>query len=131
MYVGNALGYILPPTIISGPENWVNGVPSNDWTEEDYESVKSQLIWMHSISFGVAAVVYIGLIVIYNKEPSGAPNKAEAVRICKANEQNRLIIEENNTKLKQWKARVLIFVKSVKGSVEFFWQFLGFFNKVY
>ena len=78
VYVGNALGYILPPTVISGPENWDQGLEtdsSEDWTEEDYELVKTQLIWMHSISFGVAAIVYISLIIIYNNEPKGAPNK--------------------------------------------------------
>ena len=77
VYVGNALGYILPPTVISGPENWDQGLEtdsSEDWTEEDYELVKTQLIWMHSISFAVAAIFYIGLVV-YNKEPNGAPNK--------------------------------------------------------
>ena len=78
IYVGNGLGYILPPTIISGPDNWDQGIEtdsSNDWGEEDYELVKSQLIWMHSIFFAVAAIVYIGLIIVYNKEPNGAPNK--------------------------------------------------------
>ena len=78
VYVGNALGYILPPTVISGPENWdeeLENDSSNDLAEEDYELVKSQLIWMHSISFAVAAIVYIGLIIVYNKEPNGAPNK--------------------------------------------------------
>ena len=78
VYFGNALGYILPPTVISGPENWDQGLEtdsSKDWAEKDYELVKSQLIWMHSISFGVAAIVYIGLIIVYNEEPSGAPNK--------------------------------------------------------
>ena len=69
---------VLPPTVISGPENWDQGLEndsSKDWADEDYELVKSQLIWMHSISFAVAAIVYIGLIIVYNKEPNGAPNK--------------------------------------------------------
>ena len=52
IYVGNGLGYILPPTIISGPDNWDQGLEtgldsSKDWSEEDYELVKSQLILMH------------------------------------------------------------------------------------
>ena len=45
------------------------------------------------------------------------PNKAEAVRISKNEELSKQIIEENETKLKQWKARVIIFMKSVKGWV--------------
>ena len=68
----------MPPTIISGPDDWDQGLEtdsSKDWTVEDYKMVKSQVIWMHSISFAVAAVVYIGLIIVYNKEPNGAPNK--------------------------------------------------------
>ena len=69
---------VLPPTVISGTENWDQGLEndsSKDWAEKDYELVKLQLIWMHSISFAVAAIVYIGLIIVYNKEPNGAPNK--------------------------------------------------------
>ena len=46
--------------------------------------------------------------------------KAEAVRINKADEQNRLIINQNKTKMMQWKARISIFIKSVKGWVQFF-----------
>ena len=45
--------------------------------------------------------------------------KAEAVRINKADEQNRLITNENKTQMKQWKARISIFIKSVKGWVQF------------
>ena len=68
----------MPPTIISGPDDWDQGLEtdsSKDWTDEDYKMVKSQVIWMHSISFAVAAIFYIGLVVVYNKEPNGAPNK--------------------------------------------------------
>ena len=53
-------------------------------------------------------------------EPDGAPNKPEAVRILKSKEQNDRIKQENSTKWKQNKQRILIFGKSVKGSVPFF-----------
>ena len=46
--------------------------------------------------------------------------KAEGVRINKADEQNRLIINKNKTKMTQWKARISIFIKSVKGWVQLF-----------
>ena len=47
------------------------------------------------------------------------PYKAEAVRINRADEQTKLIISENKTKMKQWKARTSIFIESVKGWVQF------------
>ena len=46
--------------------------------------------------------------------------KAEAVRINKADEQNRLITNQNKTQMKQWKSRISIFIKSVKGWVPFY-----------
>ena len=46
--------------------------------------------------------------------------KAEAVRINKADEQNRLITKQNRTKMTQWKARISIFIKSVKGWEPFY-----------
>ena len=48
------------------------------------------------------------------------PYKAEAVRINKADEQNRLITNQNKTQMKQWKSRISIFIKSVKGWVPFY-----------
>lgn len=113
--------------------------PKKDWSHDDYEIVKWQLIRMHSISFAFAAVVYIAFIVVYNEEPSGAPNKsrgssivcpkigpfpadidknpikAETLRINQIQEQNIAIINANDTKIKQYKARLSIFMKSVKG----------------
>ena len=96
---------------------------------------------MHSISFAFAAVVYIAFIVVYNEEPSGAPNKsmgssivspkvglysadidknpikAETLRINQIRERTKAIINANDTKIKRWKARLSIFMKSVKGKV--------------
>ena len=43
--------------------------------------------------------------------------KAEAVRISKTDEQNRRIIDENETKIKQWKAKISIFLGSITGRV--------------
>ena len=81
----------MPPTIISGPKSPETSDKRleardqiSDWTEEDYELVKWQLIWLHSISFAVAAVVNIALFIIYNNEPHGAPNKCRMLNISKA-----------------------------------------------
>ena len=43
--------------------------------------------------------------------------KAEAVRISKTDEQNRQITDENETKIKQWKAKISIFLGSITGRV--------------
>ena len=83
IYVGNGLGYILPPTIITDPVKRDQGIEvrdqSSDWTIDDYELVKSKLIWLHSISFAVAAVIFIGIFIVYDKEPHGAPNKCRMI----------------------------------------------------
>ena len=45
--------------------------------------------------------------------------KAEAVRIRKTDEQNRRIIDENETKIKQLKTNISIFLGSITGRVRF------------
>ena len=79
IYVGNGLGYILPPTIITDPVKRDQGIEvrdqSSNWMDDDCEQVKSKLIWLHSSLFAVAAVIFIGIFIFYSKEPHGAPNK--------------------------------------------------------
>ena len=53
---------------------------SSKWNEDQYEEVQFQIIWMHSISFGIALTTMILLGILYNKDKSSAPNIAEARR---------------------------------------------------
>ena len=86
LYVGCGLGYVLPTVIVPGPAP--NGVYENDvhnqstqWTDEQIEEVGFQIIWMHSVSFGIALITTSSLALLNRKDQDGAPNIAEARRL--------------------------------------------------
>ena len=89
LYVGCGLGYVIPPAIVIGPTDQSQAsIIDNDvfnetskWTEDQFEEVQFQIIWMHSVSFGIALMTMIALGVLYNKDKDGAPNMAEARRL--------------------------------------------------
>ena len=86
LYVGCGLGYVLPTVIVPGPTP--NAVYENDvlnqstkWTGDQIEEVGFQLIWMHSVSFGIALVTTSSLAFLYKNDQDSAPNIAEARRL--------------------------------------------------
>ena len=89
LYVGCGLGYVIPPAIVTGPTDQSQAsIIDNDvfnetskWNEDQFEEVQFQIIWMHSVSFGIALMTMIALGVLYNKDKDGAPNMAEARRL--------------------------------------------------
>ena len=87
LYVGCGLGYVIPPAVVTGPTNQ-SQIMNNDvlnqtskWNADQFEEVQFQIIWMHSVSFGIALMTMISLGVLYNKDKAGAPNMAEARRL--------------------------------------------------
>ena len=87
--VGCALGYVVPPIVLSGPkiaypdENSVFNATNSrlleiEWTSEDFKTVENQLIILQSIVAGLCLVLTVILMIIYNKDKIGAPNLAES-----------------------------------------------------
>ena len=93
--VGCALGYVVPPIVLSGPtfpdefadnENSVfstqNASNSNsrdrEWNANDFKIVENQLIALQSTIAGVCLILTVVLMIIYNKDKIGAPNIAES-----------------------------------------------------
>jgi len=92
LYVGCGLGSFIPTMIVSGPtlnltnENNVLN-QSSQWTDTQIQEVQSQIIWMHSVSFGIVSITMILLGFLFRKDQDGAPNLAEARRIIKVFER--------------------------------------------
>ena len=89
--VGCALGYVVPPIVLSGPkfpdefaenENSVSPNASNsrdrEWNAHDFKIVENQLIALQSTIAGVCLILTVVLMIIYNKDKIGAPNIAES-----------------------------------------------------
>ena len=86
--VGCALGYVVPPIVLSGPtipdldENSVSysnaSVADREWSANDFEIVENQLIALQSTIAGLCLVLTIILMIVYNKDKIGAPNIAES-----------------------------------------------------
>ena len=87
--VGCALGYVVPPIVLSGPkiadfdENSVldatnSSLLEKEWTSEDFKIVENQLIVLQSTIAGLCLVLTVILMIIYNKDKIGAPNLAES-----------------------------------------------------
>ena len=87
LFVGCGLGYVIPPAVVTGP-TYQSQITDNavlnqtiKWNADQFEEVQFQIIWMHSVSFGIALMTMISLGVLYNKDKDGAPNMAEARRL--------------------------------------------------
>ena len=87
LFVGCGLGYVIPPAVVTGP-TYQSQITDNavlnqtiKWNADQFEEVQFQIIWMHSVSFGIALMTMISLGVLYNKDKVGAPNMAEARRL--------------------------------------------------
>lgn len=87
--VGCALGYVVPPIVLSGPkilnhvDNSVLDATNSsfleiEWTSEDFKTVENQLTVLQSTIAGLCLVLTVILMIIYNKDKIGAPNLAES-----------------------------------------------------
>ena len=53
LFIGNGFGYLIPPMIVSGPTNQgsinsnVTNQSSTQWSDEDYDEVRSQIMFLH------------------------------------------------------------------------------------
>ena len=98
LYVGCGLGYVIPPAIVTSPTDQSQAaIMDNDvfnttsqWNADQFEEVQLQIIWMHSVSFGIALMTMISLGVLYNKDKDGAPNMAEARRLSIGRDYRRV-----------------------------------------
>ena len=89
LYVGCGLGYVISPAIVTGSTEQSQAAimdnnvfnTTSQWNAYQFEEVQFQIIWMHSVSFGIALMTMISLGVLYNKDKDGAPNMAEARRL--------------------------------------------------